>query len=90
MPHADNFLLVVPEGFVAIANATPIIGINGGTEALQSIIAGGDFLQMDEWQGIKETAYLPEGFTVVDARFFDSGEPVDSLLLWIKIAPITV
>lgn len=90
MPHVDNFLLVVPEGFVAVDNATQIININGGAESLQTVIATSDFIQMNEWQGLKETPYLPDGFTVVDARFFDTGEPLDSLRLWIKIAPIPV
>lgn len=90
MPHADNFLLIVPEGFTEIVGATAIINGNVGLGGIQSIINDRSFYDINEFAGIKETAYLPEGYTVVDARFFDTGEPGEPYRFWIKIAPIPV
>lgn len=84
----DTFLLVTPEGWVEVANATNVIGTNGGPSGLQSIIESLSWYEINEWAGIKETPYLPEGFGVVEARMFDTGVQPDPLRLWIKIAAV--
>lgn len=82
----DAFLLVTPEEWTEVPGATNIVNINGGASGFQSIAASGSFAEMDEWAGLKETAYLPDGYTVVDARLFDTSEAMNALRLWIKIA----
>jgi len=85
----DDFLMVVPEDWTEIANASHIVGVNGGAESVQGIIASGVFTPFNEYDGIKETAYLPDGYVVTDARMFNTGEIESPIRLWIKIAPGT-
>lgn len=80
----DDFLLITSEAWTEVAGATHIINVNGGPSNAQGIIDSGVFTPFDEYDGIKETEYLPEGYTVVDARMLNTGEAIESLRLWIK------
>ncbi len=84
----DDFLLIASDEWIEIENATHVVNVNGGPSNAQGIIDSGVFAPFDEYDGIKETAYLPEGNTVIDARMFNTGDPVEPIHLWIKIAPV--
>jgi hypothetical protein len=85
----QNFLLITPEGWTEVENATAIINGNVGEDGMSSIITTAGYSQIDEFQGIKETAYLPEGFTVVEASMYNTREQPNPLRLWLRIAPVT-
>jgi hypothetical protein len=83
----DDFLLIVAEGWTELPNADHIIAINGGFTDVDGDIAGQDWNQMNEYDGLKETEYLPLGWHITDARILNAGGMAGTYRLWIKTAP---
>jgi hypothetical protein len=77
----DNFVMVIPEGWTEIENATQMIeawGENGVISTIQQQ-AWGEIDSMLEAAGI-----LPAGKTTAEARLFSAGETGDARLrLWV-------
>lgn len=83
---SDNFVMVIPEGWIEIENATQMIetwGENGVISTIQQQ-AWGEVDSMLEAAGI-----LPTGKTTADARLFSAGESgAQRLRFWVTYIDI--
>lgn len=80
----SDFLMIVPSDYIEVPDAATVIGQGGGMEQMNAMLISGDFTDMNNWDGIRDTAFFPQGYTVTDARVFDSE---NGIRLWIAVAP---
>lgn len=78
----SEFLMVVPEGWVEIDNATDLIANYGGEIAVQDLLSRGEFNTIDTV--IEPAGLPPSGMTVMNARMFNEG---GVSRLWVQYGP---
>lgn len=78
----DNFLLIVPDGWVEIEDGENFVNRHWGISGLMAIIA--DQLWSDISSALDEDGILPAGMAVVEARFFNVSEENMTMRLWLR------
>lgn len=74
MDH-DNFLLVTPEGWTEVQNASALVRQGGMDEnQLATLIAGHDWPPVTQWA--EDVNLIQSGQVITDARIFDLGTQV--------------
>jgi hypothetical protein len=82
----SDFLMVAPEGWVEIENATDIVDNwpSGSEDAVFSMIASGEFASLEPI--LEDNGLMPQGQTIVEAQAF---KLVDgSLRLWVRFSAL--
>ncbi len=84
---SEDFVMVVPPGWIEIENADDLIAAwPGGEIEIQDYIARKSWGQIDSL--LDDNGVLPAGMTTEEARLFSTGDEGGSPRLWVKLMAI--